>query len=143
MSDASDIDLDLIDASLLPPQMRMIARVIGLAETVRLIEARGGNRMYVPLQPARCQALRDVLSPGALTALCESFGGKRLELPKNDKVIQQIRNIAIRAARRHKTVPQVAKEFGLTRRHIFNLTADTADDNHDEPNPTGDLFGDA
>ncbi|HFE31902.1 MAG TPA: hypothetical protein ENJ17_01175 [Gammaproteobacteria bacterium] len=138
MTDVPDIDLDLIDESLLPPQIRMLARVIGLAETLRLIEARGGNRVRIPLQPEQCQALRNVLTPRALAALTQAFGGKRLELPKNDKVVLQIRNHAIRAARQQQTVPQVARAFNLTRRHVFNLTAD-----NDEPDPTGDLFDDA
>ncbi len=137
MNEVRDIDLELIDESLLPPQIRMIARVIGLPETLRLIDARGGNRVRIPMRPERCQVLREVLSQSALAALAEAFGGKCLELPKKDKFILQIRNHAIRNARQQQTVSQIAREYNLTRRHVFNLTADI---DADAANTTGDLF---
>lgn len=131
----AESDLDLVNPDLLPPLMRNLVRLIGLPETLRLLEARGGIPTYIPAHPDQSTELKAVLSAAALEALARSeYAGHRVELPKPDKVIAQLRNHAIRNARTQMSAAQVARTFGLTRRHVINLSASDAED------PTLDLF---
>lgn len=123
-----DLDLSVIDANLLPPQMRMIARAIGLPEMFRLIQARGGTLLRVPLHPDRARVLIQIITPDSIRRLCEEFGDQVLELPKADKILVQLRNHAIRAERESASLSQVALRYRLTRRHVINITHDTSDD---------------
>lgn len=137
MADRDD-DLRLVDPDLLPPQLRQLARLIGLPETLALLKARGGLPTYVPVEPTNNSQLRTVLSADALVALAREFGGQTLDLPKPDKVLAQLRNLYIVAASRAgtKTGRELAAELGLTWRMIKKIKAAARDDDR-----TGDLFG--
>lgn len=145
-ADATDPDalspdvLSVVDERRLPPVARMLARAIGLAATVRLLQARGGTQLHVPVDPARAQVLRGVLSADEITALASAFGALRLDLPKPDKVLRQVRDAQIRADRARHSAGHVARTYGLTRRHVINITGAV------EPTPAEteqDLFGPA
>lgn len=135
MADPVD-DLDVIDPALLPPQIRALVETIGIAETLRLLEARGGIPTYIPEDPAR-SCLSDVLQPESVAALSRSFGRLRLDLPKADKMRKQLRDHYVREARRQgaKSGRQLARELGLSWRMIKYISAEDPDE-HD----TGDLF---
>ena len=71
------------------------------------------------------EVLGSILTPEAITSLTKSeLAGKRLELPKADKALQQLRNIAIAEARKIHTAPQVAQMFDLSRRRIIMIQKD-------------------
>jgi hypothetical protein len=127
-------DLDLVNPDLLPPIIRRCVRRIGLPETIKLLEARGGLPTRMPYDYRQCIVLKGVLTVESLIALAKEFKGQRIDLPKPDKILTQLRNIGIFAARQHMSAAQVAREFGLTRRHVFNLPSPKKSD------PTGDLF---
>lgn len=128
-------DLTLVDPSLLPPQMRQLVECIGLPETMRLLMARGGTFLHVPVSAESATLLTAVLSRRAIAALATSpLAGRRIELPKADKIVIQLRNIAIRAERRHASAAAVARRHKLTRRQVINITRAVDD------NPTPDLF---
>lgn len=130
--------LDAVDERRLPPTARLLARAIGMSATVRLLQARGGTQLHVPVDPSRAYVLPGVLSADEIAALARAFGGQRLDLPKLDKLLRQIRDAQIRADRAHRSAAQVAREYGLTRRHVINITGATeAGEDLAEP----DLFG--
>lgn len=129
-------DLKLVDPTLLPPQMRRLVECIGLPETLRLLMARGGTFVYMPVSADSETPLTTVLSRRSIAALAgSSLAGQRIELPKADKITKQLRNIALRAERRNASAAAVALRYNLTRRQVINLTHATND------NPTPDLFG--
>ena len=55
-------DLNLVDPNLLPPQMRRLVEIIGLPETLALLEARGGTFIHVPHQADADTVLGAILS---------------------------------------------------------------------------------
>lgn len=128
-------DLDVIDPTLLPPQIRTLVATIGIAETLRLLDARGGVPTYIPEDPSR-SSLVDLLKPESVAALSSRFARERLDLPKADKMRKQLRDHYIREARRRgaKSGRQLAKELGLSWRMIKYISAEDSDQD------TGDLF---
>lgn len=136
MSEPVHADLGVIDERLLPPQLRTLVKVLGVAETLRLLQARGGVPTYIAQNPEQ-SALREILSPQALEALCAQFGREVIDLPKPDKLLAQIRNHYIREVRRRgtKSGRQLARELGLSWRMIKIICAEGR-----EEDPTGDLF---
>lgn len=130
-------DIGLIDERLLPPVARQLVRVIGMAETIVLLQKRGGIPTRMPTAAeADHEVLGTILSADAIAALTDSeLAGKRLELPKADKALQQLRNLAIAEARRTHTAPQVAQMFDLTRRRVIMIHKEVQQDDDQ-----GDLF---
>ncbi len=118
-----EFDPSLIDERLLPTQIRLIAREIGLLETVKLLEARGGLPTYIAENPEQSQ-LCEVLSRESVASLCDAFGGRTLDLPKPDKVVQQLRDLYITEARANGVSGRrLARDTGLTHRRIKQITS--------------------
>lgn len=137
MAEPGNNDLDLIDPTLLPPQMRELVRLIGIPETLKLLQARGGLPTYIGKDPARSQLCK-VISEHAIRALSEVYGDTTLDLPKADKMIAQLRNLYIVRVREsgEKSGRQLAAELGLTWRMIKYISAKA----RQPENPTADLF---
>lgn len=133
-SDVTPEQLDLVDADQLPPQIRQLVRLIGLPATFRLLDARGGTPLRIPVDPHRAEILIAILEPTAIQALSAALGGQTLELPKVDKMLLQIRNLAIREARKTMSASEVARAFKLTRRMVIYVGG--KESNSDQP----DLF---
>lgn len=134
MSNSSTDNLNCIDESLLPPQIRKLARVIGLPDTLHLLKHRGGRPLRVPVHVDRALELRQVLSIKTIKLLVEHLPGERFDLPKPDKIVEQLRNYAIIHSSDNNC--KLAAQHRLTRRHIINIKKKA-----DEEDPTADLFG--
>jgi len=126
-------DLELVDPKLLPPQIRFYINVIGLPDTLKLLQKKGGTFLRVPLS-AKGTQLEQLIGYDAANKLCEAIAGEIKELPKADKILTQLRNHAINEARKTMSASQVALKFNLTRRHTINLTNEEPEDQN------GDLF---
>ncbi len=130
-------DLNIFDTSLLPPQMRLLTKIIGLGETIELVKHRGGRPTRMPTTGTRDTALDNILKRESIMALAKSdLAGQRLDLPKPDKIMVQLRNMNILAARGRLTKAELAKEYGLTTRMIQIIW-------NEDPQPecpTADMF---
>ena len=128
-----DIDsLELVDTDLLPPQMRQYVQVIGLTDTFKLLQARGGTIFRFPVN-AKDSLLADIIGLESAIKLCAVLGGEVKELPKVDKILLQIRNHAVRNARKYMSAAEASRKFNLSRRQIINISPEPGDLN-------GDLF---
>ncbi len=125
-------ELDQVDPSLMPPQIRELVRVIGFPDTVKLLQARGGTFFVFPIKAGGL--LVNIVGVEAAKKLVAAYGGERRDLPKVDKIMIKLRDIAIDHLRKTKSVTQLAQEFNLTRRHIFNVSK------KEDDNPTMDMF---
>lgn len=135
-----DRDLALIDADLLPPQIRELVRLIGLPETLRLLDARGGLPTYIPRRADGPTDLEEILTRDAIRQLAGQWPGERIDVPKADKIRAQVRNQYINESlsRGLKSGPQLARELGLSYRWVKAIRAGAQADAA-EPD-TGDLF---
>lgn len=131
-------DLELIDVDLLPPQVRELVGVIGLPETVRLLEARGGRPIYIPSDPENSSVLRQMITRESIRRLALRWPGETIDLPKGDKVAKQLRDQYIVEARRRgwKSGRELAAETGVTYRWVKMICAQARDDEDGQP----DLF---
>ena len=130
-------NLELINPEMLTPVARKFAELIGIEQTIALFKFRGGLDTYIPMR-GESLLLSEVLTTESLAILAASdLAGTEIYLPKADRALQQIRNIAIRSAREHHSVPVVARDFGLSRRQVINIIHDDDDDD----DPTVDMFG--
>lgn len=120
-----------LDPRLLPPVMRALIDVLGFECAIRLLRARGGQRVHVPVSTSR--SLSSIVGADKAMMLCDRFGGQDIDLPKYDKVAQQLRNEMVHAERENYSLNQLAGKFNLSRRQIMNILRD---DDHREP----DLF---
>lgn len=142
MAEPAD-QLDLINPNLLTPVARQLVALIGIEQMIALCKKRGGFDLYIPKQ-GESSLLSEILTPQSLTALAQSeLAGKYTYLPKADRALQQLRNIAICAARETHSGSTVSTAFNLTRRQVNNIMSkkrEEAREKSDDPNV--EMFGD-
>lgn len=132
---ATDVNLDA-----LPPALRELVRVLGLADAMRLISVRGGGRISVPHKAREGHELALLLGIEAFNKLVREYEGESLLLPKLDSYLRELRHEQVRQCKAQGLdVDEIAEETGYTRRHVFNILGGYAD-NRDTF--TMDLFGD-
>ncbi len=64
-----------------PAEIAYLAKRIGAAATLKLIEQRGGTRVFIPRAPADGQVLVAQIGIEAVAALSEGWGGEYLKIP--------------------------------------------------------------
>lgn len=123
------MDLSQVDVSqLMSRPIRVLVELIGLPETLKLLDARGGTTLKIPSSAKRAVALKAILSDESVQRLCEKMGNQELLVPKRDKITQQLRNQAIRQLRTEKSASKLAVEFKLSRRMIIYISQSAKDD---------------
>lgn len=114
MTDYSHIQLDK-----LPPQIRGLVRLIGVAETWRLLDVRGGRPTYIPADADRPSILHEIISAESVAALAKSeYGGRTIDMPMVDKLMLQIRDAEIVERKQTATKSELARQFKLSTRMI-------------------------
>ncbi|MCP1375370.1 hypothetical protein [Dyella lutea] len=135
----SALPLQQIDAADLPPRLAELAELIGLPATLRLVEARGGTRVYVPDTASADHWLVPLIGLPALQQLVAHRPREYLELDRAAAALRAARDrkiIADHAAGASTT--KIALECRLTQRQVFNILARA------EPEaPEPDLFDQA
>lgn len=134
-SQMTPVDHACIDERLLPPQMRDLIKLIGLSETLRLIQHRGGGRVRIPITEYPNELDRVLCRATVIKLIDSKLAGQRLTLPKMDKVIAQLRDMDIRANRYRLTKNELARRYNLHERRIQQIW-----NGDDEPDPTLDMF---
>ena len=64
-----------------PASLTTIAEAIGEAATARLVEARAGRRIYIPLDPRPEHKVAQLIGLEAARSLAELAGGGAIEIP--------------------------------------------------------------
>jgi len=125
-----------VDVAMLPLQLRQLVNLISFEETLKLLQARGGTRMRMPVRAELATQLPQLISREAVQKICDSdLAGQRIDLPKIDKVLLQVRNASIKAAKGKTTARELAQRYGLTTRMIKLIWNGDAEDD-----PTPDMF---
>jgi len=132
----------LIDDADLPPTLAEIRDVIGLAATLRLVEAYGGITLRVPWHFDPAHPLVSVIGHAAAAALIERFAGERVYIARLAAATRALRNIEISQRFEAGTrVETLARDYHLSVRQIWNILKDPAT-LRTSPAQT-DLFGSA
>ena len=109
----------------LPPQLKVLVRVMREGPAFAMVKARGGTTLHVPkhVHSRRFQHLVDLCGdPVAAAALVNELGPCTLELPKYDSVARQLRHASVIARRqRGDRIDAIALATGYTRRQVINI----------------------
>lgn len=121
----------------LPSLAQELADAIGLPATLRLVDALGGTRIYVPEHAGPDHLLTRAIGQADADRLCDVFAHDTLELPKCLDGIRAVRNGEIRDQRADGwDVNRIALYHGLTVRQVYSILADASVDDSQQ-----DLFG--
>ena len=111
-----------IEIHKLGTKTRRLIALIGLPETIKLLQARGGAPFFIPKHSDKTRTLQDILLPESIKKLSKSeMSNKIISLPKADKMLQQVRDIYITSQRGLISRRQLAKQFNITTRHVLNI----------------------
>jgi hypothetical protein len=112
----------------LPPLLQEMADLIGLAATLEVVRFYGGTRVWIPTHFDSAHPLIGIIGHQHFAALVQRFCKNHLDIPKADIAIKAARDARIRQLRHSKSVTRLAREFGLTERHIRNILGPDAPD---------------
>lgn len=137
---------DQVDLRLLPPQLRKIASVVGIGPAMKLLKARGGTRMRVPVPDAGWPLVAKLIGDEPASNLARVFQGtEHVDWPKLDKVAALVRNAEICTRKAQgESLMELALDYDLTTRAIQIIVAAKGVPNwHLDPAdcPQGELFG--
>lgn len=121
----------------LPERARVIAELIGLPATLKLVERFGGVRVYVPQTMPPSHALVDLLGADAAERLSRAFGGdEHFDVPRCTLAARRLRDAALIADFLDGTSHRaLALKYRLTERAVRKIIARagiTADDRQPE-----------
>lgn len=106
----------------LPESLRELVRVIGEADTFKLIGMHGGARVTVPKVAKADHVLRFALTEEAFDRLVREYGGESFDLPKGDAYLREVRHNQVRQYREEGlTMDEIAHVTGYSRRHVMNI----------------------
>lgn len=122
--DPSTMDLSRLDWSALPPRLRDLQDLLGPVACLLLLEAHGGEALYIPSRPGADHPLAAAIGLPALERLARHHGGEKLQLPKLDAIQRQLRLQELRALRQDgMSVAGLARRFNLTPRRVRQILA--------------------
>ena len=121
-----------IDSSLLPPILRDIVDLVGMHPTMKLVEAYGGVRLYVPKgELAEDHYLVRLIGREAAEKLQAMYGGEpHFDIPKAERAMRAVRDARIRAQRPGTSVRALALEHRLTERQIRTICGELGEDDN-------------
>ena len=122
-----------INEHLLPPQLRLLLRLVGDAAAYRLIEHRGGTSVKVPKRASAGHWLAELLGPVAFGRLVEEMASEVLHLPKYDAVLRQLRHRRVLELVGKHMVREVAAMTGYTTRQVINIRNQAEEDGWSAP----------
>lgn len=109
------------DTTAWPIGLQRLAEVVGPAAAVRLAEAVGGVKTYIPQNEAADHPLARIIGREAWALLVATYGGDYIEPPRGVSGLKKsalLQNL-------HAPARQLALRHGVTERYVKKLRADT------------------
>ena len=105
-----------------PQSVRELVDVIGLEPTLKLVNERGGTRIFIPVKTDSKHWLNDCIGAEAFTKLVAVYQGMELELPKCQAALLALREEQIaQEFENGATNAELALKYGYTERGIRKL----------------------
>lgn len=119
-----------IEARYLPSILQDMAELIGLPATLKLVEAYGGVRLYIPKRFDPDHPLVKLVGHAHAAKLCESYGGElHFDIPRAVAATRAARDARMRNDRSlGATHRELALRYVLTERQIRNILGDEEED---------------
>lgn len=121
--DAQQVFSDQEIINLMPKSFSFVAKLIGVEDSLHLIHAFGGTRVFVPTQHALNvkHEITHIVGFKALQLLAMHLGKSNIEIPMGTPITTAMRNKAIRDASKKDSQTKLARKFGLTQRAIRTI----------------------
>jgi len=121
------------DARALPHALEEIADIIGEAAALRLAQARGGTRVYIPHDPTPGCVLAQIVGLDAAHKLARLYAGDRPEIPQ----AARLKNKRARILREDGSQAAIARRVKCSERYVRMVKSHVAPDDRQ-----ADLFPD-
>ena len=105
----------------LSPLLAELCDLVGLQDTLRMVERWGGTRLWVFDTAAPDSQLVQLLGADKAARVCAAFAGNRLAIPRAARLLRKLRDDDIRDNPDGLTVPQMARRYGLIERRIYQI----------------------
>lgn len=112
----------------LPRSMQELALHVGLPATIAIVREYGGRELKVPMglkvhQQCRIYSrLVEIMGADPAKRFMAVYGGERMTIPRCTAALRDERDLRIIAeADAGRTVAQLAEDYGMTTRNIFNI----------------------
>lgn len=112
-------DLEILD--LLPDELRQIAQEIGVDAALKLVVARGGVGLYVPMAMTPDHPIARLIGMEAAGKLSKRYQGERIEIPRAVGWRRALRDALIYQQSKTQSQSQLAIRHGLTVRSIRSV----------------------
>lgn len=105
----------------LGPVLTELVEVVGLPDTMRIVQRWGGTRLWIPHQAEDGTPLVQYLGRAQADKLCARLGGNRPDIPKAMRLLNVLRDDDIRSNPGGLSVPELALRYGLNERRIYQI----------------------
>lgn len=111
----------------LPPSIRNLLAVLGAKQAYAFLKKHGGVNLYIPCQVVSKSTLTKEMSAEQFKQFIALFNEnlepmKWVTMPKTDKIMQVVRNRAIREEKANgESLKSLARKYQLTSRQIQNI----------------------
>lgn len=129
-----------LDIGLLEPLLRDWVQLIGLNATLAIVEKHGGTLLNIPEKAEQNADLVALIGAEKAAILGRHYGKERPLVPKALDALRAARDQAIRSQREHKSMRQLAREYGLGERRIRQITSGGPSPSVASPSPQPRLF---
>ena len=115
-------DRDALNALRLPAVLRLVAEAAGVEAALKLAQAKGGIRIYVPHKIPQGHWLLPLVGEAGAEALRQRYAGVTIPLPLGlSGALQDARLVARRALDDGASVSQAAQMAGLSERSVYAM----------------------
>lgn len=116
-----------VDIAQLPQTIAEISEIVGIDATLRLVEAWGGVRLYVPRQMPEDHLLVSTLGREEAELLAEHYGGETILISRCLAAVRAVRNTRIQKDRENGvSIALLALRHSLTERQVYSILAANA-----------------
>lgn len=109
---------DLVRLDDLPETVKDLVDVIGMKAAMRIVEKRGGIRLYVPKSAKDDHSLSTLIGLDNLEELVKIYGGEEIEIPRCEEALRAVRQRQIIADLQSGSCAEVALRHGYTERGL-------------------------
>jgi Mor family transcriptional regulator len=114
-----------LDAAL-PDSLKGLRAHLSLEAILRLVEAFGGGKVYIPGEKVRGSELAKAVGLEAAQALSALLPmGESIEVPKADRLKRLLRNLEIvKRSNEGENSKSLSRRFNITQRQVFSILSD-------------------
>ncbi|MDD5271105.1 MAG: Mor transcription activator family protein [Methylovulum sp.] len=110
-------------ADLLPASILLLIDLIGLTETLTLVESYGGTAIWIPKKSRQGHPVAEVVGTVAFAKLCSYAGDTYLDIPLCKRAVRTLKDQHILAESELLTDCELARKYRTTERTIRRIRA--------------------